>query len=135
MSGLTGKVVITAARLHLQSRERAGELQGRLLPSVPTGWIEGYGVALLLGLLSWRRTSGWWQRLWPQEQRRDYANAFGLQAARAARGLVMLTLFLPVAGIAAVPSLLSGWRKRGTTIGSTSVHAGKPQSAPSGANR
>jgi hypothetical protein len=127
MSGLTGRVVITAAKLHLLSRDRATELQGRLLPSVPTGWIEGYVGALLLGLLSWRRTSRWWQRLWPQERRGDYAGGFGFQSARAARGLVMLTLFTPLAGLAALPALLLSWLKPARTA--------KPAPAHSGADR
>ena len=109
MTGLTGTVLITNAKLHLQTRDRTKVLAGRLLPSVPTGWIETYVAGLLLGLLTWRRTSRWWQRLWPQERRNDYASAIGFQSARAARQLLRLILFLPLAGLAAMLALVVDW--------------------------
>jgi hypothetical protein len=118
VSGLTGKLVIGGARLHLMSRERAGALQGRLLPGIPIGWIEAYLVAALLGLLGWGWTSRWWQRLWPREARGDYASAAGYQAARLARSFLMVLLFVPVAGVGVVgasfASLFSSRPPRGT---------------------
>jgi hypothetical protein len=115
MSGLTGKVTVTQAQLHLQSRQRATALQGRLVPSVPTGWIEGYVAALLLGLLGWRWTSAWWQRLWPQEARGDYAGVFGFRAAQAARAVLMMFVYLPVAGLLVLPVVLISWFKPAST--------------------
>jgi hypothetical protein len=111
MSGLTGKVTVTQAQLHLQSRQRTLDLQGRLLSNVPTGWIEAYLGALVLGLLGWRLTSRWWQRLWPRETRGDYAGTLGFRAAQAARALLMVAVFLPVAGLLALPALLVTWLK------------------------
>ena len=116
MSGVTGRLVITGASLHLQSRGRAAELQGRLVPGVPRGWVELYCGGMLLGLLGWRSTSRWWQRLWPQEARSDYASGFGFQAARAARALLMTVLYLPLAGVAALPALLLAWLKPSPTV-------------------
>jgi hypothetical protein len=111
MSGLTGKLNVTAATLHLQSRARATALQWRMIPSVPLGWIEGYVAALLVGLLGWRWTWPWWQRLWPAEGRKDYDSAFGYQTARAARLLLMTVLFLPLAGLALLPAAVYSWFK------------------------
>jgi hypothetical protein len=130
MSGLTGKVTITQARLYLQSRQRASELQGRLVPGVPTGWIEVYLGALLLGALSWRWTSAWWQRLWPKEARSDYAGVLGFRAAQAARTLLMVFVFWPLAGIIALPAMLWGWLKPAATAQPATASA-----APPGASR
>jgi hypothetical protein len=127
MSGVTGRLVITGANLHLQSRDRAAELQGRVVTGVPRGWIELYIGGMLLGILGWRWTSRWWQRLWPPEARADYTSGFGFQAARAARALLMALLYLPLAGIAALPALLLGWLKPSGPA--------KPASSPPGAKR
>jgi hypothetical protein len=124
MSGLTGKVTVTQAQLHLQSRQRTTDLQGRLLPSVPTGWIEAYMAALLLGLLGWRLTSKWWQKLWPREARTDYAGALGFRAAQAARTLLMVVVFMPVAGLLAVPAMLSQWLKPARPAATAHVSSG-----------
>jgi hypothetical protein len=116
MSGVTGKVTVTQAQLHLQSRQRATALQGRWVPGVPTGWIEVYLGALLLGLIGWRWTSAWWQRLWPQEARGDYAGVVGFRAAQAARAALMVVIFLPVAGLLVWPALLMSWLKPAPSV-------------------
>jgi hypothetical protein len=138
MSGLTGKVTITQARLYLQSRQRASELQGRLVPSVPTGWIEAYLGALMLGVFGWRWTSAWWQRLWPREARSDYAGVLGFRAAQAARALLMAFLFLPLAGVLALPAVLWSWFNPANPDKSvpTNVRADAPRHpAPPGVSR
>jgi hypothetical protein len=138
MSGLTGKVTVTQARLYLQSQQRASELHGRLVPSVPTGWIEAYFGALLLGLLGWRWTSAWWQRLWPHEARSDYAGALGFRAAQAARTLLIAVLFLPLAGLLALPAVLWRWIRTAGFANSRPINVRAdppPHPAPPGASR
>lgn len=60
-----------------------------------------YLVSLFCGLVGWEFSSSWWRRVWPIEQREEYGNAIGYQAARAVRLLAFLLLFLPVVGFAA----------------------------------
>jgi hypothetical protein len=106
MSGVTGQLAVSAATLHLQSRARASMLAGRWVRSVPIGWLEVYVGGLLLGLLGWRWTAPWWQRLWPREAATDYRSAFGYGAALAVRAMVMVAVFMPLAGLALLPVLL-----------------------------
>jgi hypothetical protein len=129
MSGLTGKIVVANASLHLQSRERASQLGRRWISNVPFGWVELYGIGLLLGLLGWRWTSRWWQRFWPQETRKDYGSAFGYHSARAVRAMLMPVVFLPVAGFAVLPAILFGLKPKAVT---TSQAPGQPSGKTSG---
>jgi hypothetical protein len=66
---------------------------------------------LVLGLFGLPVARGWWQRLWPAEQRQQYAGTFAYLAARTVRGVVMLLGFVPLVALASAPSqaLLSLW--------------------------
>jgi hypothetical protein len=112
MAEMTGKLVVTGADLHLQSMTRASEIRGRLIPSIAVGWIEAYLGGILLGLLGWRWTSRWWRRVWPPEKRSDYRSAIGHLAAQGVRGILMLLVFMPAAGIMVIVSGLTGYGRK-----------------------
>ena len=65
----------------------------------------------MLGLFGLGVARAWWQRLWPAEQRQEYAGAFAYQAARIVRAVILLLLFVPLVAIASAPvqALLSLW--------------------------
>jgi hypothetical protein len=112
MAEMTGKLVVTGADLHLQSMTRASEIRGRLVPSVPVGWMEAYLGGIILGFIGWRWTSRWWRRVWPMENRSEYRNAIGFRAAQGVRGVIMTLLYMPVAGLLVVFAALTGYGRK-----------------------
>jgi hypothetical protein len=108
VAGITGKVVASGVEASLVSSTRLRELDARLVPGIPSTLQFTYLGLLLAGVLGLGAARNWWRRIWPPEQRRDYARLGGFIAARAARALCFLVLFLPAAGIlAAVWSLVA----------------------------
>ena len=103
---VTGRIEPTAIHMYLTAAERQRELDRRIFAGVPSGFTWGYIALLVIGLIgaptSWR----WWSQLWPPEQRAEYGNAFGFQAARAAKLAIFAVLVMPATGLAAAPYAL-----------------------------
>jgi hypothetical protein len=95
---VTGHVAVKAAEVYARDSDRPRELDVRIVPGLPSAVQFVYLGALVMGFLGWQVSSAWWNRLWPPERRPDYAGRIGYVAARAARGLAFVLLFLPVAG-------------------------------------
>ncbi len=107
VSSITGNVVTTAVEVHARDEERQQELDRRIVPGIPSAFQITYLAGLIAGVLGWPVASGWFARLWPPEQRAEYAGAFGYRAAQAARLLAFLLIFLPIVGAPAlIASLL-----------------------------
>jgi hypothetical protein len=100
---VTGHVAVKAAEVYARDETRERELDARIVPGVPSAIQYFYLGSLVAGLIAWQVSFAWWARLWPPEQRRDYAGRIGYAAARAARFLACVVLFLPAVG---VPALL-----------------------------
>ena len=100
---ITGRVVTARVQASLRTAARQRELDRRLVPFVPSLVQVGYGLALLLGVLGLRQASTWWARVWPPEAPEEYPNAFGYHSARAIRGAVFVSVFLPLVAVAAAP--------------------------------
>ena len=109
---VTGRIEPTAIHMHLVSSARQRELDKRLVRWLPAWAALGYLAFALLGLLgspvSWR----WWTKLWPPENRAEYANAFGYQSARAVKLAIYALVAMPLAAVAAAPVTLLAWLKR-----------------------
>ncbi len=103
VSELTGQVVTAAIRMDLVSSERRRELEARLIPGVPSDLQFGYVGLLIAGLVGLAAARGWWGRIWPPEQRQQYAGVPGFLAARVARLAAFVLVFLP---LVAIPALL-----------------------------
>ena len=103
---VTGRIEPIAIHMYLTSAERQLELDRRIFASVPSSFTWVYIALLVIGLIgaptSWR----WWSSLWPPEQRAEYSNAFGYQAARAAKLAIFAVLVMPVVALGAVPATL-----------------------------
>jgi hypothetical protein len=75
---------------------------------------------LLLGLLASATSGRWWSRLWPPEERSEYAQSAGYWAAASVRAAVFVLLFAPVA---ALPALVAGAVLKGRAGVSLGVRA------------
>jgi hypothetical protein len=111
MGEVTGNVVVQAAEVYARDQERERELDARIVPGIPSGLQFVYLGSLVAGLIAWQVTFGWWARIWPPEQRQDYAGRLGYIAARVARFLAYALVFLPLVGIPALVwlGLLQFW--------------------------
>jgi hypothetical protein len=98
VSSITGNVVTTAVEVHARGEERQQELDRRIVPGISSWFQLAYIFNLVAGVLGWPVASGWFARLWPQEEREEYGSAFGYRAAQAARFLAYLLVFLPIVG-------------------------------------
>lgn len=104
-----GQVLVEAVRLDVVDKERHQELDRRLVPGIPSLLQWSYLAALLLGLVGISYGRRWFARIWPAEERAEYAGAFGYRAARAVRGLAFVLVFLPLVGLpAALLAVLVG---------------------------
>jgi hypothetical protein len=93
---LTGKTPATLMTASLPTAARQQELDRRWIKRVPSIMQWGYLALLALGLLGAAVAWQWWTRVWPSETPADYTGTIGFQAARAVRGLIFVTLFLPL---------------------------------------
>lgn len=98
---VTGRVVSMRADAWMVSAERQEELSRRIVPGVPSALQWGYLGLLLVGLAGLPAARGWWGRIWPPEDRSEYAAAAGYHAARAIKFVVFTALFLPVVALPA----------------------------------
>lgn len=110
---VTGNVVVKAVEVNARDRERADELDQRLIPGIPSSLQYAYLAGLVMGFLAFSVAWAWFGAIWPAEARKEYAGRIGYQLARVARGLAFVLIFLPVAGaFALIWSLLLqvwGW--------------------------
>lgn len=100
-SSITGNVVTGAVEVHARDEARQSELDLRIIPWLPSDYQFAYILALVAGILGWPVARAWWARLWPSEERAEYTSATGYHAARTARFLAFLVLFLPIVGVPA----------------------------------
>ena len=108
---ITGHVAVRAASVYARDATQERELDARIVAGIPA-WIQYlYLTALACGVIGLAVARSWWMRLWPPEDRAEYAGRIGYWAARIARFLAFLLVFLPLAGIPALlwTGLLSIW--------------------------
>ncbi len=106
---VTGTIVATGLQLHLRSRDRQKELDLRLIPGIPSGYQWTYVSFLLLGLIGMSAAGPWWRRIWPLEERSEYAGRLGYWAARTLRGTLFLLVFLPLVSPVSAPIAAVRW--------------------------
>lgn len=102
-SELTGKVTITGVQANLQSAARVRELRRRLVPGIPSEVQLAYFALLFVGLIGIPVSGAWWRRIWPPEDRSDYAGRAGYRAAQGIRGLAFVAVFVPLTAPVAAP--------------------------------
>lgn len=100
-TNITGHVVTNAVTLHARDEARQRELDRRIVPGIPSAIQYSYIAALIMGLLGLGYMRRWWSRIWPAEMREEYRGAMGYNAARAARLMAFVLIFMPLAGLPA----------------------------------
>ncbi len=95
---VTGSVVTNGITAFTRDEDREREFSMRLLPGIPSSIQIGYALSLVAGLIGLGVAREWWRKLWPAERRAEYAGAVGFHAARCARLLAFVLLFLPLVG-------------------------------------
>jgi hypothetical protein len=95
---VTGHVAIQSLSAHLRSADRQQELDRRLIAGIPGNVQTVYGGLMILGLFGMGVSRQWWARIWPMEQRADYANGMGYWAAMLVRTGLYAFVFLPLTG-------------------------------------
>lgn len=109
-----GRIAVQGFRTSLVASGRRSELARRLLSGIPSLLQLGYVATLVLGLMSWPASSGWWRRIWPPELPAEYGASTSYWLARMARGVLFALVFLPLAaipGLVATVLMLIGARK------------------------
>jgi hypothetical protein len=108
ISSVTGEVVTRALEVHARDERTQKEYDVRIVSWLPSAVHVIYLAAFVAGLICIPVTRGWWRRIWPRESRGDYKGALGYWAARTARGLAYVLLFMPLASLPAFPVMI--WR-------------------------
>lgn len=109
---VTGTLVANGLQLDLRSRVHQKELDQRLIPGISSELQYAYIALFLCGIIGSTIAAGWWQRIWPLEQRTDYPRRAGYWAARTVRGTIFLLFFMPLVALISAPiaAVLSVWR-------------------------
>lgn len=102
IGSITGHVAVRSATVYARDASRERERDARIVPGIPAAIQYLYLGALALGVIGFAVARRWWARLWPPEQRAEYAGRIGYWAARAVRELAFILVFLPLAGFPAV---------------------------------
>jgi hypothetical protein len=107
LAEITAQIAATAVSGEFRDRDRQRELDMRIIPGIPSDFQIAYFLAMFAGLIGLAPLLQWWKRLWPPELRQEYAGRTGYIAARTARLLCFVFLFMPIAGMpAAIVALL-----------------------------
>jgi hypothetical protein len=93
------RIAVAGFEADLRDAARQVELDRRILPGIPSALQIGYLVAFAMGLLGLATAWRWWARIWPPEERGDYASGAGYAAARSVRTVLFGLVFLPLAGL------------------------------------
>lgn len=113
VSDVTGHVITEGVEAFMTSQARQKELDDRIVPGIPSDWQFYYIGAMIMGLIGLAVARGWWDAIWPTEQRAEYGGKFGFYAARTVRWLVFVVIFLPLVGplalLGAFARVVYGW--------------------------
>lgn len=101
VSEVTGNIFTNSINVYANSSDHQKELDRRLVSWLPSVYQYGYIMWFLMGVIGLGYARSWWHKVWPAEEREDYANSYGYWAAKIVRGIVFIFLFLPVVGIPA----------------------------------
>lgn len=108
ISHVTGEVITKAVEVHVRDESIQKERDARIVSWLPSAVHVIYLGLWVVGLFCIPVTRGWWQRVWPREQRGEYRGVLGYWAARLMRGLTYTFIFMPAAALPALPVVM--WR-------------------------
>jgi hypothetical protein len=99
---ITGEVVTNAIDIHGRDQSAELELDGRLIPGIPTYIQIPYLGSMIAAAISWATIRGWWQRLWPTRDAPDGEGRIARVLRNTPRALAFWLVFVPVAGVPAL---------------------------------
>jgi hypothetical protein len=102
LGDLTGHVAVRSVEVFARDQDRERELEDRIVPGIPSSLQFFYLGSLVMGLIAWQVSTAWWGRIWPPEQRGEYAGRLGYWSARVARTLACVLIFMPIVGLPAL---------------------------------
>jgi hypothetical protein len=94
-----GRIATTGFEADLNDEQRQRDLDLRIFPGLPSSVQFGYLLLVAMGLFGLRTAWTLWARVWPPEDRSEYASTWGYGVARAVRGLLFALMFLPLVGL------------------------------------
>ncbi len=89
-----GRIAVAGFEADLRDESRQKELDYRIIPGIHSSIQITYLLLIALGLFGLGTGWSWWNRIWPAEDRVEYASSFGYALARLVRGLAFVLLFL-----------------------------------------
>ncbi len=95
---ITGEVITKAAEIHVRDAAAQTEIDGQLIPGIPTYIQIPYLVGIVTGLLGWATSRAWWSRIWPPRPRGERHGRLSYSLKSLPNFLAYLLLFLPIAG-------------------------------------
>ena len=98
----TGEVVTRTIEIHGRDQSAELELDGRLIPGIPTYIQIPYFISVFAAAISWSTIRAWWQRIWPPRIAAVGEGRVVKFLRNAPRGLTFWLIFVPVAGIPAL---------------------------------
>lgn len=98
---VTGEIATKAVEVHARDDGAQSELDGRIIPGIPTYIQIPYLVQVFFGLLAWGVSRSWWSKIWPPRRRAEGEGRLANMARNIPNFAVYLLAFLPVAGGAA----------------------------------
>jgi hypothetical protein len=94
-----GHIAMAGFVADLRNERRQTELDRRIVPGISSSIQIGYLLLLASGLFGLGTGWSWWTRIWPTEDRAEYASSIGFALARLVRGLAFVLVFLPLIGL------------------------------------
>ncbi len=98
---ITGEVVTKAAEIHVRDDSSQREIDGQLIPGIPTYIQIPYLIGIVAGILGWATSRGWWSRIWAPRPRAEGQGRVAHWLRSVPNLLAYLLLFLPIAGMPA----------------------------------
>lgn len=98
---VTGEVITKSAEIYSRDQSQQREIDGRLIPGIPTSIQIPYLASVVFGILAWATSRSWWRRIWPSKPRAEGEGRVARMLRAIPRELVYLLIFLPVVGFPA----------------------------------
>ena len=100
---VTGEIVTKAVEIHARDDSAQKEIDGQLIPGVPTYIQIPYLISLVVALICWSTLRRWWRRIWPARATVEGEGRGAAFASNLPRELVFFLAFMP---FAAMPALI-----------------------------
>ena len=102
LSHVTGEVITKSLEIHVRDQASQREIDGQLIPGIPTYVQIPYLAGLVCGLISFSLTRSWWRWLAGPQNPDQTGGRMAIFFKRLPGNLVFLLIFLPIVGVPAI---------------------------------